>query len=84
MKRTAVAVCALVLASLQNHSGGPETQTGAAPSNLTINFAKYLQPPTLPFYQNAYVLRSDGSFVARYNMGGCTGCHGLTQVIAGS
>jgi hypothetical protein len=70
--------------TLQNHSGGPETKTGAAPSDLTINFVKYPQPPALPFYQNTYVLRSDGSLTARYNMGGCTGCHGLTQVIAGS
>jgi hypothetical protein len=70
--------------TLQNHSGGPETKTGFAPSDLTSNFAMFPQPPALPQFQNAYVFNPDGTLRARTNMGGCLGCHGLTQVAAGS
>ncbi|MCU1246255.1 MAG: hypothetical protein JWN02_2165 [Acidobacteria bacterium] len=70
--------------TLQNHSGGPETKTGFAPSDLTANFTMFPQPPAAPQFQSAYVFNHDGSLRARYNMGGCLGCHGLTQVAAGS
>jgi hypothetical protein len=69
--------------TLQNHSGGPEPRTGGAPSDLASNFPPE-QPPPLPAYQNTYVMNGDGTLRARYNMGGCTGCHGLTQVRAGT
>lgn len=74
--------------TLQHHSGGPETKTGAAPSDLPVNFfpsrpAPRGGPPATT-YQNSYILNSDGSFRKRYNMGGCTGCHGEAQVLAGT
>ena len=70
--------------TLQNHSGGPETHTGGAPSDLPINFTSLPQPPDADTYKNTYVLGADRKLKARYNMGGCTGCHGLTQIVAGS
>lgn len=70
--------------TLQNHSGGPETHTGAAPSDLSLNFTDLPQPPAEPTYKNTYLLGPDRTLRARYNMGGCMGCHGLTQIVAGS
>ena len=71
--------------TLQNHSGGPETKTGGAPSDIASNFLEHApQPPPSSIYMNTYLLDDKGNFVARYNMGGCTGCHGLTQIRAGS
>jgi hypothetical protein len=66
--------------TLQNHSGGPETHTGAAPSDLSRNFSDLPQPPAEPTYKNTYLM-SDRTLRARYNMGGCMGCHGLTQIV---
>jgi hypothetical protein len=73
--------------TLQHHSGGPETKTGAAPSDLAANFPPQVPPngdPQTSTYQNAYILNPDGTFKKRYNMGGCTGCHGEAQVLAGT
>ena len=73
--------------TLQHHSGGPETKTGGAPSDLPDNFPPQIAPagqPAATTYQNAYILNADGSFKKRYNMGGCTGCHGEAQVLAGT
>ena len=73
--------------TLQHHSGGPEPKTGGAPSDLPENFPPQLPPPGTPAattYQNTYVLNNDHSFKKRYNMGGCTGCHGEAQILAGT
>lgn len=73
--------------TLQHHSGGPETMSGGAPSDLPENFPAQATPPGHPpatTYQNAYVLNADGTLKKRYNMGGCTGCHGEAQVLAGT
>lgn len=73
--------------TLQHHSGGPETKTGGAPSDLPENFPPQVAPagqPAATTYQNSYILNADGSFKKRYNMGGCTGCHGEAQILAGT
>jgi hypothetical protein len=73
--------------SLQHHSGGPEPKTGGAPSDLPANFPAQPAPkgtPAATTYQNTYILNADGSFRKRYNMGGCTGCHGEAQILAGT
>jgi len=68
--------------TLQNHSGGPENHTGSAPSDQACNYTP--GAPCDKPYQNVYALKQDGSLIRTYNMGGCTGCHGLTQVRAGT
>ncbi|HEV7238543.1 MAG TPA: hypothetical protein VGQ36_04820 [Thermoanaerobaculia bacterium] len=70
--------------TLQHNSGGPATRTGGAPSDMAVNYlGRAGQPPPELTYKNTYVLNQNGTLRARYNMGGCTGCHGLAQIIAG-
>lgn len=54
--------------TLQNFDG--QVALNGAPTNFDV---------TKPRYQNAYIVKHDGSLVSSFNMGGCMGCHGVAS-----
>lgn len=67
----------------ETFTGGFPSHSGDAPSKLYVNsrFAEESGPPVQ--YQNAFLLASNGDLQKRVMMGGCMGCHGISQVSGG-
>lgn len=67
----------------ETFTGGFPSHTGEAPSKLAVNSAFAAEFGNPKQFQNAFLLKPNGDLVRRSMMGGCMGCHGISQVSGG-
>lgn len=67
----------------ESFTGGFPSVTGDAPSKLASNSAFIPEHGNPKDFQNAFLLAPNGDLRKRAMMGGCMGCHGISQVSGG-
>lgn len=67
----------------ETFTGGFPSVTGDAPSKLAANSSFIPEHGNPKQFQNAFLLKPNGDLQKRAMMGGCMGCHGISQVSGG-
>jgi hypothetical protein len=67
----------------ESFTGGFPSVSGDAPSKLASNSPFILEQGNPKQFQNAFLLKPNSDLQKRSMMGGCMGCHGISQVSGG-